>query len=682
MSHFLDFIDGSAINCVSVAGEIENDLDAAVGPPSNAPFLWSAEGTLDRRLPATVTSDQAALDALRCPYESQQHNLGTCTGETTASGDLSHLIFSSATMSFTEPGQPAGLTIAPGSAYDEDLATGQISVISKLPAALGGGNIPQDPSFANEPPQAGSASEKTFTGGSEEFLRFPAVSQDGSHILISTASEGVEADCRRVTMCERFVETPLHLYMRVQHGEVGETYEVAESSVTHEPAPVTFIGMTPDGAKVFFTSEAHLTGEDLQHGGASLYEWSLATAEAGQDPLTLISKGPSESPGSPGNTKSCQPVIAPFRGNNITEGHGFIRNVPLRKAGGEVPWTASCGIQPYSGYDYSGIVAGLGGSGYEGSSGGNGYTPAAISASGDIYFFSPERLDGSHGVPGRENLFLYRNGHLTFVTTLNPERRCGPHLESDQNRCSQGPIVRLQVTPDDSHMAFITASRITPYDNAGHLEMYTYTPATGDIHCASCNPSGQPATTDVFGSENGLFLTDDGRVFFSTDESLVPRDTDEGQDVYEYSDGRPQLISAGTGTTHLSTVSIFGEAHAETSPGLLGVSADGTDVYFSTFDILLSEDHNGSFLKFYDARTNGGFPQPAPTQPCAAAEECHGPGTEPPVFPTQGTSANLSGGNFKQVKHRQKKHHQKKHHKPAKGKVRHHRANANRGGGK
>ena len=125
------------------------------------------------------------------------------------------------------------------------------------------------------------------------------------------------------------------------------------------------------------------------------------------------------------------------------------------------------------------------------------------------------------------------------MTTLSPERRCGPNFFYDGQHCSEGPVVRLQVNPDDSHMAFITASQVTPYDNAGHLEMYSYTPATGEIHCDSCNPDGKPPTADVYASEDGLFLTEDGRTFFSTTESLVSRDTNQGEDVYEYVAGRP-----------------------------------------------------------------------------------------------------------------------------------------------
>ena len=58
--------------------------------------------------------------------------------------------------------------------------------------------------------------------------------------------------------------------------------------------------------------------------------------------------------------------------------------------------------------------------------------------------------------------------------------------------CSRPPIARMQVSPDDSHMAFVTDSPVTQYDNAGHLEMYIYDPATRRLVCASCIPSGAP----------------------------------------------------------------------------------------------------------------------------------------------------------------------------------------------
>ena len=63
---------------------------------------------------------------------------------------------------------------------------------------------------------------------------------------------------------------------------------------------------------------------------------------------------------------------------------------------------------------------------------------------------------------------------------------------------------------------------------------------------------------------------------------------------------------------------------------LLGVSADGKDAYFFTRDVLVPQDKNGSLVKLYDARTEGGFPFLPPTVQCKASDECHGAGSQPP----------------------------------------------------
>jgi hypothetical protein len=85
--------------------------------------------------------------------------------------------------------------------------------------------------------------------------------------------------------------------------------------------------------------------------------------------------------------------------------------------------------------------------------------------------------------------------------------------------------------------------------------------------------------------------------------------------------------------------------------GLEAVSADGTDVYFSTFDTLVPQDQNGEFIKFYDARTGGGFPFQPPPPPCKAADECHGVGSVGPPSPQVGTGAPLGKtGNVRSTK--------------------------------
>ena len=116
-------------------------------------------------------------------------------------------------------------------------------------------------------------------------------------------------------------------------------------------------------------------------------------------------------------------------------------------------------------------------------------------------------------------------------------------------------------------------------------------------------------------------------------------------------------------------------------PGLVGVSADGTDVYFATYDTLVGQDRNGEALKIYDARTGGGFPFTPPVPPCVAADECHGPSSAAPADAadrhrrrtrqTRQRPARAKGGQAgkKHKKARHKRHHKKKHTPSTKGRA-------------
>src|ERR1041385_1462461 len=120
-------------------------------------------------------------------------------------------------------------------------------------------------------------------------------------------------------------------------------------------------------------------------------------------------------------------------------------------------------------------------------------------------------------------------------------------------------------------------------------------------------------------------MSNDGRTFFYTEEALVPQDTNRLHDVYEYVEGRPQLITTGTGS-----LDRLSNGRNTRSAGLLGVTARGANPYCSTNNTLVPQDHNGNFKKIYDARTGGGFLFIPPPAPCEAADECHGAGSEPP----------------------------------------------------
>jgi sugar lactone lactonase YvrE len=183
----------------------------------------------------------------------------------------------------------------------------------------------------------------------------------------------------------------------------------------------------------------------------------------------------------------------------------------------------------------------------------------------------------------------------------------------------------FQVTPDGDYAAFGSAVPLTGYDNHGHLEVFRYSLADDQLDCVSCVPTNARATNDSRLAQSGLSLADDGRVFFTSSEALTLRDSDAKDDAYEWSDGRVELISTG--------ISQFASE-------MLSASADGKDAFFFTRDALAAEDtQNGSLARIYDAREGGGrFVIPEPP-PCAAADECHGPGSVAAAAPSIGSLA-------------------------------------------
>ena len=452
--------------------------------------------------------------------------INTAIGNFQPSPDFSHLAWSSQENFDTEGN---GVTTAPGSAYDYDVANETTEIVSK---DADGFDITQDPESTDAEEVINFPGPEAFGTGMPKEI-FPSVSTDGSHILMGTK------DCNGCT--------EEHLYMRVND---ALTYDIAGG------VAVNYYGMTSDGTKVFFTSDQQLT-EDDHDTSDDLYMWS-EQGELKEEPLTRLSVGG----GGQGDTDACA-----------------------------APWTNKCDVEMVRGTQVTDY-------------------PIATDA-GDVYFYSPEVLDQlENGVDGARNLYVYREGHVELVTTISVD--------------GTGALSRIQVSPDGAHAAFVTSAKLSAYENAGFDEMYSFDPASGSVNCVSCIPSGEPPTTSIEASLSGFFMSDDGRPFFGTTDALVAQDTNQGSDVYEYVEGRPQLISTGRGQ-------IFRRPTGRIIPiTLMGVSPNGVDVYIATYDTLVPQDENGAFLKFYDARTGGGFEFTPKLPPCEAADECHGAGSDPP----------------------------------------------------
>jgi uncharacterized membrane protein len=283
---------------------------------------------------------------------------------------------------------------------------------------------------------------------------------------------------------------------------------------------------------------------------------------------------------------------------------------------------------------------------------GGGATVVNISADGShVYFVSTRQLDGEEGTLGADNLYVWDGGAPHFIRILDP---------SDLTAFDPNGLVNLatwtayasgnfldenhgpaddpsRTTPDGAFLVFQSHASLTAYDSGGHSEVYLYDAGSGHLSCVSCNPAGTTATSDaqLQGLRGGAptnalsqiaNVTGDGRkVFFQSDEALVPGDGDGTTDVYEWKEGTLSLISSG---------------HSDGTPDFLyGMTPDGHDVFFETRDVLLPEDLSGGAGAIYDARVGGGFPAAQVEVPCIAEDSCQGAPSPPPSLSSPGSES-------------------------------------------
>lgn len=384
-----------------------------------------------------------------------------------------------------------------------------------------------------------------------------------------------------------------HLYMHV--GTDPHTVDLTPGTTDG----VLYDGMTSDGGTVFYTTRDQLISPDDGDSSADIYAADVDSG--GAMTLRLVS---TLGNGDPSNDDGCTPL-----GDwNSVAGNGHCDAVAVAGGGG------------------------------------------VASGSGTVFFFSPEVLDTSdpqhQPVQDLANLYVSAPGAAPrFVATVdsigNPAVVHGVHQAGIH---SYGDF---QVTPSGDYAVFSTAQQVTDHPARDHFQIYRYDARADQLECASCSPTGAASTADVSLTLQGLNLSDDGRVFFTSPEQLALRDTDGKRDAYEWNGTDTQLISTGA---------------SESDSGMVTVSADGVDAYFFTRQTLVPGDLNGNAMKIYDARSEGGYLFTPARPACAASDECHGPGTvaapPPPINTVTGSGAQNGGrGSQKKRKH----HHRKKH---------------------
>jgi hypothetical protein len=320
-----------------------------------------------------------------------------------------------------------------------------------------------------------------------------------------------------------------------------------------------------------------------------------------------------------------------------------------------------------------------------------------------VYFVDSEVLDetpNEHGdvaVKGKHNLYSWQGGSSTFIATLLTADNFGG-INGGAWTVSPGERT-AEASPNGRWLAFRSDGRPTGYDNTGACayspvenkfvpsapcsEAYLYDSATGTLRCASCNPSGEAPKGPTrlrrlrfarHYQPQPRYLTDSGRLYFDTLDSLSLSDTNEGvEDVYQY---EPEGV--GACKREGGCVSLISAGHEAVDSNLLGIDESGRNVFFTSRDQLVLKDRD-ELIDLYDAREDGGSPSETET----GRGECQGEACQPqisaPNDPTPGSSSFDGAGNVdeqKAKKHKKKKKHAKKHKRSQRA------AKHNRGGAK
>jgi hypothetical protein len=277
---------------------------------------------------------------------------------------------------------------------------------------------------------------------------------------------------------------------------------------------------------------------------------------------------------------------------------------------------------------------------------------------------SEENANHEHALTGEDNLYSWHEGSVVFVATLLASDNVGGAGQTEGIEIigdwASSPASRTaEASPQGRFLAFQSRARLTGYDNTGPCrvpsgpkevaeaggegnylpggctEVFLYDSATARLICASCNPSGERPLgwSTLRQIKKGLnavlpqprYVTDEGRLFFDSEDALSPRDTNEGvEDVYEYEpEGAGRL---GTCQREAGCVFLISAGTGSVDSNFLAMDENGANVFFTTRDQLSKRDHDDLF-DLYDAREGGGLAveTEAPAGECG----CHNPPVSP-----------------------------------------------------
>jgi hypothetical protein len=193
-----------------------------------------------------------------------------------------------------------------------------------------------------------------------------------------------------------------------------------------------------------------------------------------------------------------------------------------------------------------------------------------------VWFGSPVEMTNDDFTGSLDNVFERADGLTSWVS--------GPLWVRDPMNPTFGAYFSA-ASKDGSRVFFVSTGRLTSADNDSAFDVYER--SGGVLKLISKAAAGGV----VSGSAEFGGISEDGdRVFFTTDGQLTSDDDDDRRDLYEHADGVTRLVSMPTATqTSHGSAATFA-----------GASADGTRVFFTTYDQLTADDTDGGLKDVYE----------------------------------------------------------------------------------
>jgi hypothetical protein len=496
------------------------------------------------------------------------------------------------------------------------------------PADKGGGEIQRPGEILGGGIFQAAATGPAVTYGSRTSFAGGAGSPGASQYLGQRTDAGWStANITPPTLAGAYGEEPDGVPFQLFSGDLGRNVLVWGSRCAEEPCPrqlvlrdsagtilagtparpdLRFAGANSALTQIVVSSCAALAPEAIEvpaAGGcdpsaANLYRWAGGT-------LTLINLLPAMPFGTPGATLAAPGGAISEDGSRVY--FEFGGNLFLRAGNTTVAVDGAAG----------------GGGSFETASADG--SLAFFTKDGHLYRFSAGSGTATDLTPGGEVegvLGATPDGtHLYYATADGLYLRKGASatkIAAGADASNFPPATGAARVAANGNLAFLSSEPLTGFDNAGNAQAFHYSPASGSLTCASCNPNGARAlgaTTIPGAPANGIGPTAaraykpralsaaGNRLFFQTPDKLASADTNGALDVYQWE-------AQGTGSCQRQggCIALISSGRSAGGATFVDASADGAETYFLTDGSLVPTDPG--LVDLYNARVGGGFPVP------------------------------------------------------------------------